>query len=283
MIHQIEKLPNAPIIVASLQGEMSATAVADLFAESIKIVLGMPGPYCFVTNFQQASNLFSSDFNDVLAYFTRGMKMLRAERPTVFFAFIGTDTTLKLITRHLEQAGFRVPVFESIEHARSYLNLKVDGLHLKASLGTKDTGDLAETTATLAPDAALAQVSMPSPSGKTRTFPERSILRLVALATQKSVLVVPDHGILLGRRHGTEKPDVDLSLWGGVQYGVSRRHAKIVVDEQRLLQLIDLGSANGTFLNGEKLTPFRPKQLNDGDELSLGALIMRGFYQVTDE
>ena len=216
MVHQINKLPNTPIIVASLQGEMSATAVADLFAESVNIVFGMPGPCCFVTDFQNASNIFSSDFNDVLAYFARGMQMLTAEGPTMFFAFVGTDSTLKLIARHLDQADFRVPVFKSIDQAQSYLNLKVDGLHLKASLGTEDTGDLDETTATLAPDETLAQITPSAPyTGKTKPFPERGILRLVAIGTQKSVLVVPDNGILLGRRHGTEKPNVDLSFVGG--------------------------------------------------------------------
>jgi len=32
----------------------------------------------------------------------------------------------------------------------------------------------------------------------------------------------------------------------------------------------DVGSANGTFLNGQRLTPYLPHVLKDGDELQLG-------------
>lgn len=52
---------------------------------------------------------------------------------------------------------------------------------------------------------------------------------------------------------------------------VSRRHARIVVtDEGAMLE--DLGSHNGTFVRGQRLT--RPVALRDRDEMRLGSVVM---------
>jgi DNA-binding winged helix-turn-helix (wHTH) protein len=49
--------------------------------------------------------------------------------------------------------------------------------------------------------------------------------------------------------------------------GVSRRHARIVAEGDRFT-LEDMGSKNGTFLNGRRLEA--PAELQDGDRLDLG-------------
>jgi len=69
-------------------------------------------------------------------------------------------------------------------------------------------------------------------------------------------------------------PDVDLTDYGGMREGVSRRHAKIIRRRSEVF-IEDLGSINGTFLNGEKLTPYRFVVLKSGDELQLGKLVLR--------
>jgi ABC transport system ATP-binding/permease protein len=53
---------------------------------------------------------------------------------------------------------------------------------------------------------------------------------------------------------------------------VSRRHASLGVDRGRVI-LADLGSANGTFLNGHRLT--RPTELNQGDRIDIGPFSLR--------
>ncbi|TEU22196.1 MAG: FHA domain-containing protein [Anaerolineales bacterium] len=69
-------------------------------------------------------------------------------------------------------------------------------------------------------------------------------------------------------------PDVDLTSDGGLEKGVSRRHAKITRRGSEVF-IEDLGSINGTFLNRKKLTPYLPQTLKNGDELQLGKLILR--------
>ena len=54
--------------------------------------------------------------------------------------------------------------------------------------------------------------------------------------------------------------------------GVSRRHARISVSGSDVV-LDDLGSKNGTFVGGERVSA--PVRLRDGDEIRTGAVVMR--------
>jgi hypothetical protein len=66
-------------------------------------------------------------------------------------------------------------------------------------------------------------------------------------------------------------PDVDLSPYQAFASGVSRLHA-IVRHEGDRIAIIDLGSANGTFVNGTRLPPNSEQYLGDGDIIALGKL-----------
>jgi len=69
------------------------------------------------------------------------------------------------------------------------------------------------------------------------------------------------------------EPEVDMTPHGGFDAGVSRRHAKIHQKGNRFF-IEDVGSANGTFLNGQRLTPYLPHPLQKGDHR--GGLVPRG-------
>ncbi len=66
-------------------------------------------------------------------------------------------------------------------------------------------------------------------------------------------------------------PDVDLSPFGAGDQGVSRKHIKIK-RKNILVYVADLGSTNGTLLNGRRLIPNAERLLRNGDELQLGRL-----------
>ncbi|MEL6151396.1 MAG: FHA domain-containing protein [Chloroflexota bacterium] len=82
--------------------------------------------------------------------------------------------------------------------------------------------------------------------------------------------------VIMGRRDPiTEQvPEVDLDRYAGYRMGVSRRHAilRLIGDE---LKLVDLGSSNGTYLNGERLEARKPTTVLEGDVLRLGQIIMK--------
>jgi pSer/pThr/pTyr-binding forkhead associated (FHA) protein len=68
-------------------------------------------------------------------------------------------------------------------------------------------------------------------------------------------------------------PDIDLNRFGAHEKGVSRLHCHLRFEGNALLA-IDLGSANGTFINDTKVLPDHPATLSDGDILRLGNLII---------
>ncbi|GAB4548207.1 MAG: hypothetical protein Kow0063_43170 [Anaerolineae bacterium] len=68
-------------------------------------------------------------------------------------------------------------------------------------------------------------------------------------------------------------PDVDLTDDLALEYGVSRKHA-CIFRRGNIVELEDLGSTNGTFLNGTRLAPYLPVPLKDGDQLQLGRLLI---------
>jgi RNA polymerase subunit RPABC4/transcription elongation factor Spt4 len=79
--------------------------------------------------------------------------------------------------------------------------------------------------------------------------------------------------VVIGRRRegsgaGAEAPDLDLS--GTLaDPGVSHAHAVIERDDGRWT-VTDLGSTNGTALNGKDLVPHTPHPVGDGDTLEIG-------------
>lgn len=84
-----------------------------------------------------------------------------------------------------------------------------------------------------------------------------------------------DQPMVLGRinTQRPHRPDIDLTRFQAFQLGVSCRHARLHRMDD-LLQLSDLGSTNGTYLNAERLIPHRAYALRDGDEIRLGRLFL---------
>jgi pSer/pThr/pTyr-binding forkhead associated (FHA) protein len=82
--------------------------------------------------------------------------------------------------------------------------------------------------------------------------------------------------LLLGRPDAStgSEPDINLETYGAADKGVSRRHA-VIVRRDTALNVIDLDTPNGTFLNGQRLIANQPRILRDGDELRLGHMILR--------
>lgn len=68
-------------------------------------------------------------------------------------------------------------------------------------------------------------------------------------------------------------PELDVIPYGGgaPDLGVSRHHARIV-RENGQYSVVDLGSTNGTYVNGKAAPYNQAIPLNDGDTLSFGAL-----------
>ncbi len=66
-------------------------------------------------------------------------------------------------------------------------------------------------------------------------------------------------------------PDIDLAPYHAYENGVSRLHASLSLSQGQV-SVTDLGSANGTRLNNQKIPPHKPYQLKHGDTVALGKL-----------
>ncbi len=69
-------------------------------------------------------------------------------------------------------------------------------------------------------------------------------------------------------------PDVDLSPYRAFDHGVSRLHAVIRRNSQNPT-IMDLGSSNGTYINGARIAPNIEQPIRHGDILALGKLKMQ--------
>ena len=93
--------------------------------------------------------------------------------------------------------------------------------------------------------------------------------------TAKPIVLQPAQRIVLGRVDTamSRQPDVDLASYQAQEKGVSRIHAAI----ERIgvtVTVVDLGSTNGTYLNGQRLVPHQPRVLRGGEEIRLGKLVI---------
>ena len=103
-------------------------------------------------------------------------------------------------------------------------------------------------------------------------------ITLLLTATNAPFVLSGRNEYLIGREDPEDgiMPDLDLTLSGGEEAGVSRRHAHLLYRDGRYL-LEDLDSLNYTYLNGVRLEPHRPQLLRDGDEIACAKLRMRFF------
>lgn len=115
-------------------------------------------------------------------------------------------------------------------------------------------------------------------------FSMKMFLRVDISGAHSSVYLRPKPEIVIGRRdpNSNTVPDLDLSPYGAYQMGVSRRHA-IIRWKDDMLNLYDLGGRNGTYVNGKKATTDHPIRLSDGDEVRIGKLTLRLYFNDTGE
>jgi pSer/pThr/pTyr-binding forkhead associated (FHA) protein len=91
-----------------------------------------------------------------------------------------------------------------------------------------------------------------------------------------------EHELVVGRasENSVMVPDIDLGVYGASDLGVSRLHLGLRYEKlDKTICVFDLGSSNGTFLNGLKLYPKEIRVLRHGDELRLGRFMLRIYYR----
>lgn len=114
----------------------------------------------------------------------------------------------------------------------------------------------------------------------TARFGQGSAVIIHVRDAAEPVTLQPARKTILGRADATSsvQPDFDLTPYGALEKGVSRIHAAVERSEDTLT-IVDMGSSNGTHLNGQRLLPDQPRVLRDGDEIRLGKLVAHVYFK----
>jgi hypothetical protein len=157
------------------------------------------------------------------------------------------STTLALSERHCNQCGYAPP------DGTQTVTLKIEPLSLRSR---------------------RKELAVETVSG-TLTLHIRGMTQRIPLDIVKQMV--------LGRVDVESgfTPDVDLSPFGAIDRGVSRAHLMLHYQNNHLFAT-DLGSANGTYINGNRITPEQGYEINDRDELTLGRLAVNVRISMDD-
>jgi len=106
-----------------------------------------------------------------------------------------------------------------------------------------------------------------------------SFVTLDLLDTNKKITLKTKGHILLGRadKDSQWQPTVDLTPYGAIEKGVSRVHADLYFESDQVF-VLELGSANGTRLNGVPLQIGGAQQIHNGDLLEMGHLRVKVYF-----
>lgn len=130
---------------------------------------------------------------------------------------------------------------------------------------------LRETTAMLEQSTGVAPTLDETSDFFERVGARDEIYRLVADGGVEEFYLNRDAETLVGRIDPVTgiRPDVDLTNLDGPR-SVSRRHAKIVREGGEFRVVEEIGTMNGTFVNGTRIATGAPTSLKDGDRLRFG-------------
>lgn len=98
--------------------------------------------------------------------------------------------------------------------------------------------------------------------------------RAPCLIVIRGVLPGSIHPLTPGRNRLGRATENECRL---TERSISRFHAEVVVESDGLALATDLGSSNGTYLNGHRLTSHNPIAISEGDRLRLGAVTLLKF------
>jgi FHA domain-containing protein len=114
----------------------------------------------------------------------------------------------------------------------------------------------------------------------TATFQDLNQVIIHIRDAAEPITIRPANEFLIGRQDSASgiAPDLDLSTFGALEKGVSRLHAALRRGDE-VLSIVDLDSANGTYLNGQRLAAHQPRLLRDGDEIRLGKLTLHIYFK----
>jgi hypothetical protein len=149
----------------------------------------------------------------------------------------------------------------------------VPGTLFCAECGTQLDGVETLTTKAVTQDQITDDLKKKSTSVEPPSSPANSWISLHLMDSGKILPLASRTEFTMGRLSEGQPimPDIDLTPYQAYASGVSRLHAVVKREANRTF-VMDLGSSNGTYLNGRRLNPHTEEELKHGDVVALGKL-----------
>jgi CRP-like cAMP-binding protein len=141
---------------------------------------------------------------------------------------------------------------------------------------TKQIEELAAKSEGLVPVPPSSR-TIEQPAGEVKPTPPQQVEALAYFVSKSSGNVFPvfKSDSLIGRYDSVtgQSPEVDLTNEDTAR-NISRRHARLVIKDGKHFVAEEIGTMNGTFLNGQKLPTGVLTPIADGDDLTLCRLAL---------
>jgi CRP-like cAMP-binding protein len=144
----------------------------------------------------------------------------------------------------------------------------------KQSIRLRETNRQLETVMAMGGMPGTAEAPPPPPPPTSGTLQAEAKAYFISPSTG-NVFPVFSNEALLGRFDSVtgQSPEVDLTKEDQSR-NISRRHARLVTKDGKFFIAEEIGTMNGTFLNGKKLPTGVLTPIKDGDELTLCRLVL---------
>jgi hypothetical protein len=149
----------------------------------------------------------------------------------------------------------------------------VSGTLFCVECGAQLNGTETLTTQAITQDQIVDDLKKASATSEPPSSPANSWLSLHLMDSGKILPLATRNEFTMGRLSEGQPimPDIDLTPYQAYASGVSRLHAVVKRESERVV-IMDLGSSNGTYLNGRRLNPHTEEALKHGDVVALGKL-----------
>ncbi len=160
---------------------------------------------------------------------------------------------------------------------------ELDGTIFCSNCGAPLLGDESGSNRTVTlpfSDSPASPTAPPLVGKRSGPAAQTAIIRFVIPASGRQITLEATDQLPIGRSDPKRDayPDLDLTIDGGAEAGISRLHAVILSTAQGVA-LMDLNSVNGTQINNCRIPPHLPFALNSGDELKLGTMLIHVFFE----
>lgn len=125
----------------------------------------------------------------------------------------------------------------------------------------------------------MLATELPPPRSVPSAVPQEeadTVISLLIIETGQVLHLAGRNEFTIGRVSEGQPilPDVDLTPYNAFNLGVSRLHVSMKLTRTGVI-VTDLGSSNGTRVNGQKIVPHVEYPINHGDTVAIGKLKLK--------